>query len=201
MRAHNSNDRFSNIEIITLAVFLLGGESNYIDTEDIAVKVNELAPGRFTWRKYPHQINIDNVRKRLSDAKNPRKGGYVAGSFMQGWILTEMGLKFCKSRVKDLQATDISRPPLDKKEIAWRSRERMRMFATAAYEKFMAEQLKEITPQEAEAFFRLDDYVTGEARERKIDRIINTFSDEPELNQLIKLLAERIRENDRRKNT
>ena len=80
MRAHNSNDRFSNIEIITLAVFLLGGESNYIDTEDIAVKVNELAPGRFTWRKYPHQINIDNVRKRLSDAKNPRKGGYVAAA-------------------------------------------------------------------------------------------------------------------------
>jgi len=66
---------FSNTEIVTIAVYLLGGASNYVDTEDIAVKVDELAPGRFTWRKYSDQINIDNVRKRLSDAKNPKKGG------------------------------------------------------------------------------------------------------------------------------
>jgi hypothetical protein len=42
----------SNHEIVTLAVYLLGGDSKRIDTEDVAVKSNELAPGRFTWRKY-----------------------------------------------------------------------------------------------------------------------------------------------------
>ena len=36
---------FSNIDIVTIAVYLLGGDSKYVDTEDIAVKVNELAPG------------------------------------------------------------------------------------------------------------------------------------------------------------
>lgn len=45
----------SNNEIVTLAVFLLGGDSHCVDTEDVAVKVNEIAPGRFTWRKYPDQ--------------------------------------------------------------------------------------------------------------------------------------------------
>jgi hypothetical protein len=47
-RNTRSNDStiFSNIEIVTIAVYLLGGDSKYIDTEDIAVKVNELAPGR-----------------------------------------------------------------------------------------------------------------------------------------------------------
>ncbi|MFZ0829061.1 MAG: hypothetical protein WAO02_16730 [Verrucomicrobiia bacterium] len=45
----------SNHEIVTLAVYLLGGDSKRIDTEDIAVKANELAPGRFNWRKYRDQ--------------------------------------------------------------------------------------------------------------------------------------------------
>lgn len=60
---------FSNHEIVTLAVYLLGGEAKVIDTEDVAVKANEIAPGRFTWRKFPEQINIENVRTFLSDAK------------------------------------------------------------------------------------------------------------------------------------
>lgn len=61
----------SNHEIVTLAVFLLGGDSQRIDTEDTAIKANELAPRRFTWRKYPDQINIETVRKRLWDARKP----------------------------------------------------------------------------------------------------------------------------------
>jgi hypothetical protein len=55
----------ANHEIVTLAVFPLGGVTSNVDTEDVAIKANEIAPGRFTWRKYPEQINIDTVRKRL----------------------------------------------------------------------------------------------------------------------------------------
>jgi hypothetical protein len=66
----------ANHEIVTLAVYLLGGDSQRIDTEDIAKKVNELAPGRFTWRKYLDQINIENVRTFLSDAKKSKNGCY-----------------------------------------------------------------------------------------------------------------------------
>jgi hypothetical protein len=62
----------SNHEIVTLAVYLLGGDTQYLDTEDIAVKANEIAPGRFTWRKYSDQINIENVRAFLSDAKKEK---------------------------------------------------------------------------------------------------------------------------------
>ena len=65
----------ANHEIVTLAVYLLGGDTQRVDTEDVAVKANALAGGRFTWRKYPDQINIDAVRKRLWDAAKPEKGG------------------------------------------------------------------------------------------------------------------------------
>ena len=57
----------SNFQIVTVAVYLLGGEARYIDTEDVAMKANELAPGRFSWIKYRDQINIkESVRLPLS---------------------------------------------------------------------------------------------------------------------------------------
>jgi hypothetical protein len=68
----------SNHEIVTLAVYLLGGGTHHIDTEDIAIRANALAPGRFTWRKYPGQINIENVRTFLSDAKKPKNNNGVS---------------------------------------------------------------------------------------------------------------------------
>lgn len=91
---------FTNIDVVTIAIFLLGGDTKRIDTEDIAIKSNELAPGRFTWRKFPDQINIDNIRKRLSDAKNPHKGKLIEGNFKDGWTLTLEGLSHVKNKLK-----------------------------------------------------------------------------------------------------
>ena len=187
---------FSNIELITIAVYLLGGDSKYVDTEDVAIKTNELAPGRFTWRKYPDQINIDNVRKRLSDAKKPEKGGYIFGSFTDGWALSEHGYKFCKKRVNELKGANISRPPLNKKEMAWRRHEKTRMLTTIAFEKVNKKNPNAVTAQEAETFFRLDDYVTGKARERKLDRIVNAFREDPDLNEVIEILTKKVRKYD-----
>ena len=93
----------SNHEIVTLSVYLLGGESRHVDTEEVAVKANELAPGRFTWRKYPDQINIENVRTFLSDAKKSKNGSYLAGSGKDGWILTEKGFDFAQRRAKETE--------------------------------------------------------------------------------------------------
>ena len=49
----------TNHEVVLLAVYLLGRETSPTDTEDIAVKADELAPGAFKWRKYPAQINME----------------------------------------------------------------------------------------------------------------------------------------------
>jgi hypothetical protein len=188
---------FSNIEIVTLTVYLLGGNTNFIDTEDIAVKSNELASGRFTWLKYPDQINIEKIRTSLSDAKKQKNGGYILGLHKDGWRLTEAGLNFSKKRINDLEHVNISRPPINKKEIVYYNREKMRMLSTKAYEKISNNNADAITIPEAEAFFRIDDYVKGEIRRQKIERIITTFNDDPDLNSVIQILAERVRKNDR----
>jgi hypothetical protein len=48
---------------------------------------------------------------------------------------------------------------------------------------------EEITVAEAERFFRLDDYVIGAARERKIRLAENAFHDDPEIGPVLTKIA------------
>lgn len=182
----------SNHEIVTLAVYLLGGESRVIDTEDIAVKANQIAPGRFTWRKYSNQINIENVRTFLSDAKKGKNGSYLTGSGKDGWMLTQSGVRFASKNVGSLNGIDLSKKRLNPKERQWLQNERARMLSSDAYLKFNSGGLNTVSVKEAEAFFRLDDYVVGATRERKVLRILNSFGNDPELGQVVKELADKI---------
>ena len=186
------NQFFANHEIVTLAVYILGGESKEIDTEDIALKVNELAPGRFNWRKYHDQINIENVRTFLSDAKKIKNGAYLLGSGKKGWLLTEKGVAFAKQHLKELNKSKLARTPLSQEERRWMHREKMRMLTHPVLSKSMAHDQDLITAQEAESFFRVDDYVTGTAREKKIVKILNTFRDDPEIGQAVVMLARKV---------
>ncbi len=183
---------FSNHEIVTLVVYLLGGDAQYVDTEDIAVKANELAPGRFTWRKYRDQINIDTVRKRLWDAATPEKGAYLAGSEKGGWMLTAAGLKFATNNISSVKSADLSKERLGLKEKQWLRSERVRMLSSEAYAKVQSGQADAVTFQEAEEFFRIDAYVTGPAREQKIMRALTTFGDDPDLGEAVKTLAGKV---------
>src|SRR5436190_9077717 len=99
-KAEQRRHELANHELVVLAAYLAGAQSQSADTEDIAVKANELAPGRFTWRKYKDQINIDTVRKRLWDATKEERGGLLIGSEKTGWRLTKSGYDFAKKRIE-----------------------------------------------------------------------------------------------------
>jgi hypothetical protein len=178
----------SNLEIVTLAVHLLGGATQRVDAEDIAFKVNEIAPGRFTWRKYKEQISLEAVRKRLWDATLEKTGAYLYGNDREGWMLTPSGLKFAKTNQLFLKKFDLQREPLNLKERKRLSRERERMLTSDAYTKFAAGQSDAISSQETESFFRVDAYVTGSARTEKILRAKTLFGEDKELGSLIALL-------------
>ena len=134
----NNNNTFSNNEIIIIAVYLLDGHKKYVDMEDIAIKVNEIAPGRFAWRKYPEQINLKKVEIRLCESRNIEKGGYILGTIKKGWMLSEKGLQYAKEHVKELKNTDLSRSPMNKKEMLLYRREKEHMLASIAYEKIIS---------------------------------------------------------------
>jgi len=180
--------------MVVLATYLAGGRNSYADTEDIAVKANEISPGRFTWRKYKEQINIDTVRKRLWDASKLEKGGYLVGSERDGWLLTRAGLKFCEKNLKAIEHGTAHKERYTKRERSWFDKEKIRMLAEPAYRKLLAGNSKGITPVEAERFFRVDDYVVGEARKTKIQRAVAAFQSDPDLAKVIKKLAAIVRE-------
>ena len=182
----------SNHEIVTLAVYLLGGDAKRVDTEDVAVKANEIAPGRFTWRKYNDQINIKNISWCLWDAKKTKNGSYLIGADEDGWMLTESGLEFAKARATEFKEYNLARNPINQKERNLLRRERERMLSSDAFAKFSSNQSDTILQQEAESFFRVDAYVTGDARKEKILRTKNRFGNDAELGPLIKLLESKL---------
>src|SRR2546423_1359275 len=44
-------------EAVTLALYALGGADASFETEDVAIRVAEIAPGMFAWQKYPERID------------------------------------------------------------------------------------------------------------------------------------------------
>lgn len=184
---------FTNPEIVALAVYLLGGDSSYLDIEDVAMKASELSPGRFAWRKYPDQINIFQIASSLSDARKEKNGSHVMGSMQSGWMLTDKGLKFAQERVRELDDANLSRKPQTARERQWEKGERTRLVSEAAFVKHQSGLLDDILQTEAESFFRVNDYVVGQAREKKIIRILNAFGDDVELGAVVHALVGRVR--------
>jgi hypothetical protein len=85
-------------ELVALALYVLGGGARVIDTEDVAMSAHDIAPGRFSWRKYPEQINLELVRVALSDARKEENGGLVTGTGKSGWSLTAAGQLWAEER-------------------------------------------------------------------------------------------------------
>lgn len=190
------NRELANHEVVTLAVYLLGGDRQPIDTEDVAKRVNEIAPGRFTWRKYKDQINLEVVRVYLSDAKKKTKGEYLIGSGNTGWSLSEAGLAFAREQVAAVERLEAAAPRKNVGQDRLRQqRERARLMSTEAYVKIASGRADDLTTRDAESFFRVDSYVRGEARRRRVATIANAHGDDPELGPVIEQLAEMIKEN------
>lgn len=185
---------FANHEVVTLAVYLLGGESRQVDTEDVAIKANELAPGRYTWKKHLEQINLEIIRVYLSDAKKPTKGSYVTGNGNEGWLLTERGLEFARAHHADLGEAELSREPLTPKERKWRQVERGRILASDALAKYQVGGVDAVSQDDLEALFRLNAYIRGQARERKVLKVVNTFGDDPTFGDAIREFGNKLRE-------
>jgi len=180
---------FKNHELVTLAVFFAGGDARQVDTEDVAVKVNELAPGRFTWRKYRDQINIEIVRAFLSDAKKKKYGSLLLGTGTTGWQLTDVGLRFAQANSYRAATPAQQAQRLSKDERRRRSHELGRVAASDAFQKYAAGQRRQITRREIESVFRLDDYVVGEARIKKVQRLLNVLGDDDEVGDAVRFFA------------
>jgi hypothetical protein len=184
----------SNLEVVVLALYALGGEADAVSTEDVAVKANEIAPGRFAWKKYPGQINLEHIRVFLTDAKKEKNGRLVGGGNTTGWVLSDRGLEMAKRRAPMLGSVDLSREPISSKERHWRARERARIEEVLLERRITPASYRSTPRSDAEAVFRLDEYIAGEPRARIIYRYLNAFGDDEVLGPVIRALADSVRE-------
>jgi hypothetical protein len=187
----------SQTEVVTFAVYSLGGASRAVDTEDVAIEAHQLAPGRFSWRKYPDQINLELVRVYLSDAKKVEKGELLIGSGRTGWRLTQKGLKWAKDVGQSMSMLDASRDRMQSRsgsidEQRWR-RERLRITSTTAWRLWESGE-RQIPLADSKEVFRIDSYAKGDLREAKLTRVRSMFIEDaalaPFLDHLIKTIGD-----------
>lgn len=116
-RSHPEAERVKNWEIAVYALFLEGGLSKPVHTEDIAVKSFELARDAFSWVRFPQYPDKDIVRVALTDARKAKAGALVMGragrglrsapamkgaTASDGWLLTEPGGDWVKANEERL---------------------------------------------------------------------------------------------------
>lgn len=116
-RIATSIEQIPNRELVVYALYLLGGDSNSVHTEDIAIKCFELLPSSFSWVKYPQFPDKDIVRVALTDARKESYGGLVEGRSGQkrgqsaktqrdpvedGWMLTTTGIHWVRENRAEL---------------------------------------------------------------------------------------------------
>lgn len=165
-----------------------------MDTEDVAKRVHEIAPGRFSWRKYPDQINLELVRVALSDARKGGNGSLVTGTGRTGWSLTAAGQRWAESGGAQLLGQDLTKPRAQRTagsidERRWQ-RERGRVMTSVAWQLWStSHDVSAVTAEAAADLFRIDRYVVGRAREIKVNRLREMFGDDDDLASFVEAAA------------
>ena len=77
-------DRPSNRDVIVYAIAALGGDSQFVHTEGIAIKCHQLAPDAFSWRKHTHHPDLEVARRALLNMRSAEFGALVEGRSGEG---------------------------------------------------------------------------------------------------------------------
>lgn len=121
-----ARERLNNWEVAVYALYLTGGVSKPIHTEEVALKCFELARDAFSWVRFPQFPDKDIARVALTDARKAKAGIRVMGragrglrpaptlhteSASDGWMLTDSGVAWVAENGKRLSRLFAGREP------------------------------------------------------------------------------------------
>ncbi len=179
--------KIKNIELVTIALYEVGGANNFKDTEDVAVKADEIDNERFKWRnkKYKKYIDRGLIVESLNAARVRRIGSFLKGNDDKGWILTPIGLEFCKRVKNTFPKLTIRKKRISKIEKKYLLREENRIINTEAYIKFINGEGSNINEKDIKKLFKIDDYTSKLDVEKRIINLLDNFKDKDKIHQLI----------------
>jgi hypothetical protein len=186
----SSSESYTNVELVTLAIYLLGGSANAIDVEDVAVEAYKLAPQRFSWKKYTDQIDIKIVQYSIQGACK-EKPGYVNGGAKFGYMLTKAGLSWAEQNANQ---TEEGKKPRKFSMVDLLEKEKYRLSKSQAYIKFVNGKVKEINNVDFREFTRVNDYFPKNVREEKYAKIENAVRDDEKLRATWEFLKDKFPE-------
>lgn len=180
--------RITNDQVALAALLVLGGDRAPVDTENVAIEADRLAPGRFRWRKFKEHIDLGLVRNGLQDARKKR---LVDGGAHRGWVLTPAGMQQASTLMSDL-VDPATRERVATEQRQWEARERTRLLAEPAFRVAVQEGGAAVTKRDAARLFRLDEYTSPERRSERLRRFALSFTDDPELGRVVGELIRRL---------
>ena len=169
-------DTYRNPEIVTIAVYNLGGSVNPIELEDVAIEAFNLASQRFSWKKYKDRIDLRIVLYSVNDAIKPDVG-YLKGNSKHGYMLTKAGLKWI-AKIEDSEIYTKSSRKFSTSDLT--EKEKLRLQRTSAYDKYLKDDLDHISVIDFREFTRVNDYFPKHVREQRFAKIQNV-TDEDEI--------------------
>jgi hypothetical protein len=179
-----NNSALSGKQSVILALFRSGAAERAVDTEDLAMKVAEIDPHHFRWKKYPEQINLERVRLTAKNllADNPQ---LIAGGIRNGWMLTPAGIMWCAHVFGDSQSGET---------LSNAESKRITLRHTEAFQKFHQGNGNDISIYDLRHFLRVDEYSSVRRRKERGQATVNAVMDDEELSSLVAFLQSRFPE-------
>ncbi len=166
--------RITGTRIAAVALLHMDGSEHAVDSEDLAMRMAELAPGRFSWKKYPEQINLERVRssvKKMLEANPP----LASGGVNDGWMLTPAGIQWA------CQTPGVASAPV----LASLARGAALLRQSDAWEKFARLVPEEITVYDARRFLKVDEYTSPRRRRERVQAVSNIAAHDDDLHALV----------------
>ena len=170
-------DLLPNLDIVTIALYILGNGTKSFDKEEIATKADEIAPIRFRWKTNPNMISDGLVWDALSNA---RKKGYVLENTTK-YLLTVEGVKFAQENIHKIKNYDQTRTRFNKKDKEVYENTKDRILRSSAYLKAKENKTSEIASNEFQNFFRINEYMDKKQIKEKIHKLKNMFINDKDL--------------------
>ena len=176
-----SNDQFNKGELVTLALYNLGGDS---DLEAIAIEVDKIAPGKFRWISKPDWVSDSNVWDALSNV-NKHKLGAMNYKNKNKYILTEIGVKFAQDNIEKLPKNIQFEKRETKEDKTKRDLAYKRIINGDAYNLYNENKLDQIQKKDLEFILRVNDYMNEKKKKEKIQSLRKIFYEDSKTLKII----------------